>query len=101
MAARGFQVTNLTWEISCTHVVGANPRPTVFEHLRGAVAVRYERSLHSGCASFSENRHRPLAGNQWFIVSADEGLGSLADCLPYQFFWGRAQGRRNGPGVPQ
>ncbi len=53
----------------------------VLEHARRAVTVRHERGSEPGGLGLPEDGHRPLAGDERLVVSADHDLRMLAQCV--------------------
>jgi len=57
--------------------VKIDPRMKIFEHLRSAVTVRNECGQKAGRASLLEDGYRPFAGDEGFVVGADDHLCAL------------------------
>src|SRR6516162_1301458 len=65
-------------------LVKIHPGREVLEHLRSTVTVGNESSCQADRLRFLEDRPRPLGGDQWLVVGADEDSGALCQCLLYQ-----------------
>lgn len=61
-------------------------RTHVFEDLRRAVAVGDETGDESGSAGCFEYFHRPFAGDEGFVVGADEDFCALAEGVANEVF---------------
>src|SRR5436190_130471 len=60
-------------------LIEIDPRPDVLEHLWRAVSVRDVTRDQAGGLGLFEDGDRPLAGNQWLVVSADHDARLLSE----------------------
>ena len=80
------------------HFVEIHPGAQVFEHLRRAVAVGDEAGDEPRRFGLLENGDGPLAGDQGFVVGADQNLRALLEgvrdhspgvtCMGRETAWG-------------
>ncbi len=82
-------------------LVRVDPRPQILEHTRRAVAVRDEPRHQSGRARFLENRDRPLARDQRFVVRADDDLRAAFDGVAHEPFGRDVERRRHRVRIAQ
>src|SRR5262249_7491430 len=77
------------------------PGPQIFEHLRRAVAVRYESRRQARGLGFLEHRDGPLARDERLVVCADDDARALAQSIADEKFRRCFDRRSDSLRVPQ
>src|SRR5215471_4008968 len=80
-------------------LVEIEPGTQVFEHLGRAVAVGNEAGEEPRSLGLFKNSDGPFAGDQWFVVRADQHLGTLIDCVANKLLGRCFERWRNGVGI--
>src|SRR5215470_6999985 len=83
------------------NLVKIHPRPQVFEYLRGAVSVGNKSGDQSSRTCFLKDSHGPFAGDQRFVVRADDDPASLAQRIENKFCWCDPHQASNSGGIAQ
>src|SRR6266568_2842848 len=83
------------------HFVEINPRVEILEDLGCPIPIRDESGFEAAGSGFLEHGDGPLAGDQRLVVSADEGLRALAQCVADQDLRRRAERWRDRVRVAQ
>src|SRR6185295_5962352 len=76
-------------------------RSDVVQHLGSRVAVRHESANKSCCPGLLENLDRPLAGDEWFVVTGDDEPGIVLLRDSNQAFRSDVSRRSNRVGIAQ
>ena len=74
-------------------------RAEIFEDLGSAVAVGDEAGDESGGFGCYEYGDGPFAGDEWFVVGADENFCALGEGFADESFWRGLMRRRDGVGI--